>query len=83
MADLTGGYFANNYQKAFAPFTYFGTRQLAIFYVDLNLPAYTLSDEELDNDNYLNPWYWPDHAVVRGSSWQHDQTVDRILFDGP
>lgn len=62
MADLTGGYFANNYQKAFAPFTYFGTRQLAIFYVDLDLPSYTLSDEELDNDNYLNPWYWPDHA---------------------
>lgn len=80
MADLTGSYVANNYQKAFAPFTRFGTRELAFFYIDVDLPSDTMSDEELSwgTNGNQNPWYWPDHANEYEHNGYFAQTIRAI-----
>lgn len=73
MPDLTGNYVGDNYNRSFAPFSAFGTRQLAFFYIDvdtdgLNVPP--MSDEELDNSSYQNPWFfpdWPNEYLANGS----------------
>ena len=50
-----------NYLKTYAPFTRFGTRQIAFFLFDLyDLSNNTLEDEELSSSGDNNPYYFPD-----------------------
>jgi hypothetical protein len=50
-----------NYQRTFAPFTRFGTRQIAFFLFDLyDLSGDTLIDEELSSGGDNNPYFYPD-----------------------
>ena len=63
MPDLTNNLVGANYNRSFAPFTSFGTRQLAHFYIDVDTDGLSnppMSDEELDIDSYQNPWFFPD-----------------------
>ena len=78
MADLTNTVVAANYQKAFAPFTRFGTRELAFFYIDVDCPS--MADEELPwgEAGNQNPWYWPDHANEYTANGYFAQTIRAI-----
>lgn len=58
MPSLIGNYVAANYRKQFAPFTRFGTRQLAFFQISMDLSNGTLTAEE--NGAYENPYYAPE-----------------------
>ena len=60
MPSLIGNYVGANYRKQFAPFTRFGTRELAFFQVSIfGLSDSTLTDEE--NGSYENPYYFPEN----------------------
>lgn len=65
MPDLTGNYVADNYRRAFAPFTRFNTRKLAIFQISCyGLSNGTLESEELSYGNpgdvNQNPYFSPE-----------------------
>ena len=66
MADLTGTYFANNYNNALAPFSQFGTRRLQLFLVEI----------DFDGDDDFDTWYDPDDMV---NAWESNDPAQSYI----
>jgi hypothetical protein len=76
MPSLIGNYVAANYRKQFAPFTRFGTRQLAFFQISMfDLSNDTLTDEEFSSNGDNNPYFHPEVESEYAASGYFQQAV--------